>query len=141
MKLTLLSLAVFMCIMSSHFQIVEEPTEEYTEPYTEEYADYSEDYSEPYYGGGSYESDGFQQEGVRYYEGRTETWYSSNTAYHYRTSEWTVDDEGYYRDSEGRYIVAASDVPEGSEIETSKGTGIVSDSGCDDGVTDFYVAW
>ena len=134
MKLTFLSLAVFMCIMSSHFQIVEE------EPYADEYTDYNEPYYEEYYEP-SYSGDGFQQQGVREYEGRTETWYSSNTAYHYRTSEWSVDEEGYYRDSEGRYIVAASDVPEGTEIETSKGTGIVSDSGCDDGVTDFYVAW
>ena len=85
--------------------------------------------------------DGFQQEGVRDYNGRTETWYSSRAAYHYRTGEWSVDDEGYYRDDQGRYVVAASDVPEGSEIETSKGTGIVLDSGCDDGVTDFYVSW
>ena len=99
---------------------------------------YEEDYTwvenyEP-----SYSGDGFMQEGVREYEGRTESWYSSNQLYHYRTSEWTVDDEGYYRDDQGRYVVAASDVPEGSEIETSKGTGIVLDSGCDEGVTDFY---
>ena len=89
----------------------------------------------------SYSGDGFMQEGVRDYNGRTESWYSSQTLYHYRTNEWSVDDEGYYRDDEGRYVVAASDVPEGTEIETSKGTGIVLDSGCDEGVTDFYVAW
>ena len=113
-----------------------EPEAPQDEVYTEEVTYYEEAYYEPYSG-----SDGFMFEGVRDFNGRTETWYSSNQAYHYRTSEWTVDDEGYYRDSEGRYIVAASDVPEGTEIETSKGTGIVSDSGCDDGVTDFYVAW
>lgn len=110
-----------------------EPEAPQDEVYTEEVTYYEEAYYD--YG------DGFMFEGVREYNGRTETWYSSNQAYHYRTSEWTVDDEGYYRDSEGRYVVAASDVPEGTEIETSKGTGIVSDSGCDDGVTDFYVAW
>ena len=103
----------------------------------QEYAEYWEaDYYEPSY---SYSGDGFEQAGVREYEGRTETWYSSSTLYHYRTGEWTVDDEGYYRDDQGRYVVAASDVPEGTEIETSKGVGIVLDSGCDDGVTDFYV--
>ena len=96
---------------------------------------YAESYSP------SYSGDGFMQEGVRDYNGRTESWYSSNQLYHYRTSEWTVDDEGYYVDDQGRYVVAASDVPEGTEIETSKGTGIVLDSGCDEGVTDFYVAW
>lgn len=98
-----------------------------------------EEYPEPVFYG--YESDGFMQEGVRDYNGRTETWYSSNQAYHYRTSEWSVDDEGYYRDSEGYYVVAASDVPEGAVIDGTKGECKVYDSGCDDGVTDYYVAW
>lgn len=113
---------------------------------------YEEDYSwvesyAPSYGSG----DGFQQEGVREYNGRTETWYSSNQLYHYRTGEWSVDDEGYYRDDQGRYVVAVSEnevnpdtgepYTEGDTIETSKGTGIVLDSGCDDGVTDFYTAF
>lgn len=142
MKTLIAALTAFLCATCTQFaaiQETEEVAEYYTEPYTEEYADYYEEYQEPYYP--SYSGDGFQSEGVRDFEGRTETWYSSNTAYHYRTGEWEVDEEGYYRDDEGRYIVAASDVPEGSEIQTSKGTGIVSDSGCDDGVTDFYVAW
>ena len=106
------------------------------------YSGYSETLNNnPAYINGGYPSygDGFQQQGVREFGGRTETWYSSNATYHYRTPEWSVDDEGYYRDDQGRYVVAASDVPEGSEIETSKGTGIVLDSGCDAGVTDFYV--
>ena len=102
---------------------------------------YEEDYGWVESYSTSYSGDGFMQEGVRDYNGRTETWYSSNQLYHYRTGEWSVDDEGYYRDDQGRYVVAASDVPEGSEIETSKGTGIVLDSGCDEGVTDFYVSW
>ena len=89
----------------------------------------------------SYSGDGFQQEGVRYHDGRTETWYSSSALYHYRTSEWSVDDEGYYRDSDGYYVVAASDVPEGTVIDGTKGECKVYDSGCDDGVTDYYVAW
>jgi len=96
-------------------------------------------YSEPYSSSYAFTGDGFMQEGVREYKGRTESWYSSNQLYHRDTAEWTVDDEGYYRDDQGRYVVAASDAPEGSEIETSKGTGIVLDSGCDEGVTDFYV--
>ena len=89
----------------------------------------------------SYSGDGFMQEGVRDYNGRTETWYSSSALYHYRTSEWSVDDEGYYRDSDGYYVVAASDVPEGTVIDGTKGECKVYDSGCDDGVTDYYVAW
>lgn len=135
------ALAAFLCATCTQFAAAQEEAytkETYIEECTEPYTEYEEPYySEPY----SYSGDGFQSEGVREYEGRTETWYSSNQAYHYRTSEWSVDEEGYYRDDEGRYIVAASDVPEGSEIQTSKGTGIVSDSGCDDGVTDFYTAF
>ena len=82
-----------------------------------------------------------QQSGVNYYDGRTETYYSSNVLYHYRTSEWTVDNEGFYRTNEGYYVVAASDMPQGTTFEGSKGTCIVLDSGCNAGVTDYYVNW
>ena len=99
---------------------------------------YEEDYSWVESYAPSYSGDGFQQEGVRYHDGRTETYYSSNVLYHHRTGEWTVDDEGYYRDADGYYVVAASDIAEGETLETSKGTAKVYDSGCDDGVTDFY---
>ena len=109
--------------------------EEYYEPYyEEEYYDYG------YSGGGS--SDGFMQAGVRDgVDSDTETWYSSNQAYHYRTSEWSPDDEGYYRDSNGYYVVASSDYPEGTVIETSKGEAIVLDDGTSSGNVDFYVNW
>lgn len=82
-----------------------------------------------------------QQSGVNYHDGRTETYYSSNVLYHYRTSEWTVDNEGFYRDNSGNYVVAASDMPQGTTFETSKGTAMVYDSGCAEGITDFYTAW
>ena len=81
------------------------------------------------------------QSGVNYYDGRTETYYSSNVLYHYRTNEWTVDDEGFYRTDEGYYVVAASDMEQGTTFEGSKGTCIVLDSGCSEGVTDYYVQW
>lgn len=81
------------------------------------------------------------QSGVNYHDGRTETYYSSNVLYHYKTSEWTVDDEGFYRTDDGYYVVAASDMPQGTTFETSKGTAVVLDSGCSEGVTDFYVSW
>lgn len=81
------------------------------------------------------------QSGVNYYDGRTETYYSSNVLYHYRTNEWTVDNEGFYRTDEGYYVVAASDMPQGTTFEGSKGTCIVLDSGCAEGVTDYYVSW
>lgn len=106
---------------------------------------YEEEYYEPTYYEESYapaySGDGFASEGVREHDGRTETYYSSNVARHYRTGEWEVDDEGYYRDADGYYVVAASDVAEGETLETSKGTARVYDSGCDEGVTDFYTAF
>ena len=117
--------------------VVEESVSEVDTGYYEAYTGYDESLNNnPQY---LNFGDGFKSQGVREFNGRTETYYSSNVAYHYRTPEWTVDDEGYYRDDQGRYVVAASDVEQGSEIETSKGTGIVLDSGCSEGVTDFYV--
>ena len=109
--------------------------------YEEEwYTESQEWYSEPYSGSGS--SDGFMQQGVREgVDSDTETWYSSSTLYHYRTSEWTPDDEGYYRDSDGYYVVASDDYPEGSVVTTSKGEAKVYDSGTDSGNIDMYVNW
>jgi hypothetical protein len=82
-----------------------------------------------------------QSSGVNYYDGRRETYYSSNALYHYRTSEWTVDSEGFYRTDEGYYVVAASDMNQGDTFEGSKGTCIVLDSGCAAGTTDYYTSW
>ena len=118
-------------------------SESYWEPYYEPY------YYEPYYYEPTYYAPSYDQptggltaqSGVNYHDGRRETYYSSLVLYHYRTSEWTVDNEGFYRDSEGRYVVAASDMPQGSTFEGSKGTCIVLDSGCDAGTTDYYVNW
>ena len=156
----LIALAVTLCLTGCAAQAQETETfetvsdlpipevarivEEADEPQEEAEEYYEEEWYEPeevYTGVDSYSGDGFMQEGVRDYDGRTETWYSSNVLYHYRTSEWSVDDEGYYRDSEGYYVVAASDVPEGTVIDGTKGACKVYDSGCDDGVTDYYVAW
>ena len=87
-------------------------------------------------------SDGLTpQSGVNYHDGRTETYYSSNVLYHHDTGNWTVDSEGFYRTDEGYYVVAASDMAQGTTFETSKGTAVVLDSGCSNGVTDFYVNW
>lgn len=78
--------------------------------------------------------------GVNYYGGRTETYYSSNVLYHYLTPTWTLDSEGFYRDGDN-YVVAASDMPQGTIFPCSKGTCIVLDTGCPAGTTDYYVAW
>lgn len=94
--------------------------------------------------GGQYYSNGSgltQQSGVNYYDGRRETYYSSQVLYHYRTPEWTADSEGFYRDSAGRYVVAASDMPQGTVFTGSKGECIVADSGCAANTTDYYVNW
>lgn len=79
--------------------------------------------------------------GVNYYNGRKETYYSSRVLYHYRTSEWLLDSEGFYRTAEGYYVVAASDMPQGTVFEGAKGLCCVLDSGCAAGVTDYYVSW
>ena len=78
--------------------------------------------------------------GVNYYGGRRETYYSSNVLYHYLTPTWTLDSEGFYRDGDN-YVVAASDMPQGTIFPCSKGTSIVLDTGCPAGTTDYYVAW
>ena len=83
----------------------------------------------------------FMAQGVVEYGGRTETWYSSQVLYHWRTPEWWTDEEGFYHDADGYYVVAASDYAEGSIIETSRGLARVLDGGCDAGVTDFYTCF
>ena len=82
-----------------------------------------------------------QSSGVNYYGGRRETYYSSRVLYHYRTPEWTVDSEGFYRTAEGYYVVAASDMSQGTVFQGSKGMCQVLDSGCAAGTTDYYVSW
>ena len=120
--------------------------EEYVEPEPEKEAVEEEAYEEEqsYYYAPSYDypSDGLTPYGgVNYYDGRKETYYSSNVLYHYRTGEWWLDDEGFYRTDEGYYVVAASDMEQGITFEGSKGTCIVLDSGCANGTTDYYVGW
>lgn len=111
-------------------EIVEEPEPEvYCEPV-------NEGKSEEHSGGGQGKLT--KSGGINYYNGRKETWYSSKVLRHYRTDEWTVDDEGFYRTDEGYYVVAASDMPQGTIFEGSKGTCIVLDSGCAAGITDYY---
>lgn len=110
--------------------------EEYYEPVYYEYEDYSA--VETSY----YPTDGLTPEGgVNYHDGRVETYYSSQILYHANTQEWTLDDEGFYRTDDGYYVVAASDMEQGTVFEGSKGECIVLDTGCAHGVTDYYVVW
>ena len=105
---------------------------------------YDSGYYGGYSGGGGYNPTGglTPQSGVNYYGDQRETYYSSNVLYHYQTSQWQVDDEGFYREGD-YYVVAANDgqYQNGDTYEGSKGTCIVRDSGCDYGTTDYYVAW
>lgn len=110
--------------------------------------EYYETYYEPdyYYSDNSeyYNNSGLTaSSGVNYYNGRKETYYSSNVLYHYRTPEWTAGDDGVYRDSDGYVVVAANckEYSEGDIIESSFGPAKVYDSGCDYGTTDVYVNW
>lgn len=120
----------------------EEWTEpEYVEPYVEE-ACCEPTYEPTYYEQAYAPSDGLTREGgINYHDGRLETYYSSNVLVHQDIGDWSTDDEGFYRTDEGYYVVAASDMEQGTVFEGSKGDCIVLDSGCADGTTDYYVAW
>ena len=107
------------------------------------YEYYEPTYYAPSYSGVSGDPDGLNSfvgiiDGVN---GTRETAYSSNVLYHYRTSEWTTDEYGFYRTDEGYYVVASSDYEQGTIIETSRGEAMVLDSGCDSGIVDFYCNW
>lgn len=104
-------------------------------------------YYEPAYYGPTYYGVQGDPDGLNSFSGRVdwggkkETAYSSNVLYHYRTSEWTPDEYGFYRTSDGYYVVASNDYEEGTVIETSRGEAMVLDGGCDSGIVDFYTNW
>ena len=104
---------------------------------------YEPTYYAPTYSGVSGDPDGLNSfvgiiDGVN---GTRETAYSSSVLYHYRTSEWTPDEYGFYRTDDGYYVVASNDYPEGTVIETTRGEAMVLDGGCDNGIVDFYTNW
>ena len=105
----------------------------YSEPVVQEYVE-PEPAPQQTYVGNSFQSDGvWQDENYRY------TWYSSNVLYHYRTPEWTAGTDGIYRDAEGYVVVASSDHPQGTVIESTPfGAAKVYDSGCASGTLDVY---
>ena len=70
-------------------EVMPSSTYTYTEP---TYQSYTPTYSEPTYTQ-QYQPNGSgltKEGGINYYNGRTESWYSSNVLYHYRTPEWTA---------------------------------------------------
>lgn len=85
-----------------------------------------------------------------WHDGHVETYY--NASGHYMANEWTLDEEGFYRDDEGRYVIGVSinEInPEtgahyqyGDIVETGKGEAVVYDYGAGvDNVHDFATAW
>lgn len=100
-----------------------------------------------YYGDGTdaaYGENGPTREMPGYHDGRKETYYSSNVLPHYRMGEWTVDDDGFYRTTDGYYVVGVG-IDEGYEIgdtfEGGRGTCVVMDYGYTENITDYYTAW
>lgn len=84
-----------------------------------------------------------KSKGVNYFNGRTETWYSQKVlpGGGLDIPGRHVTDDGLVRDANGYICVAASDIPFGSVIETSLGTGKVYDTGCPEYTTDIYTDW
>lgn len=81
--------------------------------------------------------------GVNYYNGRKETWYSQRVlpGGGLDIPGRHVAEDGTIRDEDGYICVAASDLPKGTVVETSLGTGKVYDTGCAAGTTDIYTDW
>ena len=82
----------------------------------------------------------FKWLGVVEYGGHCETYYSSQELYHPDTPLWTLDEDGFYRTSEGLFVVATDAYPYGEIIETSRGPAQVLDCGCGWAI-DFYTNW
>ena len=108
----------------------------------------AEQYYEPVYFGPTYYGVQGDPNGLNSFvgvvdgpNGTIETAYSSNVLYHYRTSEWAPDEYGFYRTSDGYYVVASNEYEEGTVIETSRGEAMVLDGGCAEGYIDFYTNW
>lgn len=83
----------------------------------------------------------FTNVGVIYENGIRYTYYSSNALYHYRTAEWTLGEDGIYRNDEGYIIVASNDHAQGTKVDTPFGKGIVLDCGCASGTIDIYTGF
>ena len=124
----------------------------------EEAAAQEEYYEESYYGdsgsysggGGSYaipysdmyNSDGPSRNMPGWHDGYVETYYDASA--HYMAGDWSVDSEGFYHDSDGRYVVGVdinSGLNYGDVVQTGKGEAVVYDYGAGvSNVHDFAVA-
>ena len=103
------------------------------------YAEYNEMYNE----------DGPSHSMPGWYDGYLETYYNASS--HYLASTWTVDEEGFYKDENDRYVIGVEigDInPEtgeqyqyGDVVQTGKGEAVVYDYGQGAHVHDFAVVW
>lgn len=121
-------------------QAVWEAEQAYYEPVYYDYAPSSGIYYAEY--SDAYNEDGPSHTMPGWYDGYLETYYSDTVARHYMSDQWQVDDEGFYRDQDGRYIIGvdiAEGIELGSVVDTGKGEAIVMDYGSGAHVHDFYV--
>ncbi len=81
--------------------------------------------------------------GEVYYNGHRETYYSQRVlpGGGLKIPGRHVASDGTIRDKDGYICVASVDLPYGSIVETSLGTGKVYDSGCPSGTIDIYTDW
>lgn len=83
--------------------------------------------------------------GVVYFMGHRETWYSTNEGCGQTTAVSIpgkhVAEDGTIRDEDGYICVASSDLPFYSIVMTSVGPGKVYDCGCSSGTIDVYTTW
>ncbi len=84
-----------------------------------------------------------RRNGVVYYNGHRETWYSQKVLPGGGLSipGRHVADDGTVRDGDGYICVASSDLKQGTVVETTLGTAKVYDSGCSEGTVDIYTNW
>ena len=110
---------------------------------TDGYYGYVAEYSE------LYNDDGPSREMPGWHDGYLETYY--NASNHVWAGEWTVDDDGFYHDSTGRYVIGVDKYDTnpntgepyryGDIVETGKGEAVVLDYGQGARVHDFAVTW
>lgn len=107
------------------------------------YSGYVAEYSE------LYNTDGPSRTMPGWHEGYLETYY--NASAHYLAPTWSVDSEGFYRDSDGRYVVGV-DIADtnpstgepyaiGDVVDTGRGEAVVMDYGSGARVHDFATVW
>lgn len=96
-----------------------------------------------------YNTDGPTREMPGWHDGYLETYYPASN--HVWASEWTVDEDGFYHDSTGRYVIGVDKYDTnpntgqpyqyGDIVETGKGEAVVLDFGYGARVHDFAVVW